>query len=197
MPATLKKIAYEDSGAVLRLSLDLGTARPLTLRILAEDGDTDTVTALSPGRELSDATLAALRAAADRYEAHLRALRALAYTDHSARALTRKLREKGSPPAAAQAAVDAMLARGYIREDEQAYRLAVARANRKCHGPRRVLATLLEKGYPPDTARAAIRRAVEEGEIDFPALAARLVEEKLGADPDREEKRKLLYKHGF
>ena len=47
------------------------------------------------------------------------------------------------------------------------------------------------------TRRAAIRRAEEEGEIDFPAIAASLVADKLGEEYDEEEKRRLLYKHGF
>ena len=121
----------------------------------------------------------------------------LAYSDNSEKALARKLRARGVTEEAAAAAVREMRERGYIREDEQAYRLVLSEANGKLRGPRRILAVLVAKGYAVGTVRAAIRRAEEEGEVDFEELAARVISRRLGDGAGEEEKKKLLWKQGF
>lgn len=194
MQATLKSIRYADGG------------NAVCLRVQAEDDiclyritarDYEALGTPAAGTPLDGDALAALDEAAGTYAARTRALRMLAYGDNSEKGLLRKLRARGTDPDAAAAAVREMRERGYIREDEQAYRLVLREANTKLRGPRRILAELVQKGYSPETARKAIARAEAEGEVDFDEIAARLIEQKLGPDPDREEEAALLWKQGF
>lgn len=198
MPPILDKIRYSESGSLLYLTVrregDVGV-RAHTYRV-----SPDRYRSLGEppvGAPLDDAQLTALAEADEIVEATARALRLLSYGDNSANALLRKLRDRGVKREAAETAVATMLSRGYIREDEQLARLVTTYANAKLWGRRRILAALASKGYTPDAIRAAITRAEETGEIDFAALAEALIEDRLGQSPSREEKKKLLWKHGF
>lgn len=198
MPPILDKIRTAESGTLLYLTVkqegDIG-ARAHTYRL-----SLDRYRSLGEppvGTPLDDDQIATLAEADEIVEATARALRLLSYGDNSANALLRKLRDRGVKREAAEAAVATMLSRGYIREDAQLDRLVSTYANAKHWGRRRILAALAAKGYAPDAVRAAITRAEEAGEIDFAALAATLVEEQLGTAATREEKKKLLWKHGF
>lgn len=193
-------------GEILRISLPRENGR---LSLLVADGegsaypyalgaeDYRTLGEPSVGDILSEEDCAQLLALAREGEAVERAVKILSFGDHSARALCRKLRERGFDRQTAEAAVAHMIARGYIREEEQAYRMATALANRKCWGRRRILAYLAGKGYEVATVRAAIAAAEAEGDIDFDALRARLLSEKCTEDATEEECRALLYKQGF
>lgn len=195
MLPTLSAVAYEENGTVLRFSVDSGEKRPVIYRALLHYAPA--LEALTEDTLLDRDTLAALEEANAHYTATVRALRLLAAGDQSALGLARKLRERGVEKELAVSVAADMKAKGYIREGRQAYRLAVTRANIKLWGRRRITADLISKGYPAATVRAAIIKAEEDGEIDFSALALRLCEEKLGENPDRDEKKKLLWKHGF
>ena len=124
------------------------------------------------------------------------ALRILSFGDNNQAALTQKLRRRGFSAAAAEKAVEAMQRRGYINEEEQVYRLAVAYANRKLWGPRKILPALLAKGYAQADIKKALCRATESGEIDFEALRQVLLEKKL-TEKDPQTARALLYRNGF
>lgn len=195
MSPTLQKIAYEENGTVLRLSVDTGDRYPTTYRALLYHAPA--LETLSEDTLLDKETLATLEEANAHYAATVRALRLLAAGDQSVAHLARKLRERGVERALSARVAADMKEQGYIREGRQAYRLAILRANTKLWGRRRITADLVNRGYPVATVRAAILKAEEEGEIDFAALAHRLCEEKLGENPDRDEKKKLLWKHGF
>lgn len=195
MSPTLLKTAYEENGTVLRLSVDTGGKYPTTYRALLYHAPA--LETLTEDTVLDSAMLATLEEANAHYAATVRALRLLAAGDQSALGLARKLRERGVDKALATTVAADMKEQGYIREGRQAYRLAVIRANAKLWGRRRITADLVAKGYPAATVRLAIAKAEEDGEIDFAALSHRLCEEKLGENPDRDEKRKLLWKHGF
>lgn len=194
MKATLKSIRFAENGSTvcLRVQTEEGIC---PYRITARDYEA--LGTPDAGTPLDDGALAAIGEAAGTCAARTRALRMLAYGDNSEKGLLRKLRARGTDPDAAAAAVREMRDRGYIREDEQAYRLVLREAKNKLRGPRRILAELVSRGYSAATARAAISRAEEEGEVDFDEIAARLVEQKLGPDPGREEEAALLWKQGF
>ncbi len=209
--AILMQTRSENGARILRVSLPHEDGS-ITLRItpLDEEGEPlppvrytlsgakyRALSAPAAGTHLSPEAFSLLEEAAAEEAATRRAVRLLSFGDQSPRALTRKLRERGIEREAAEGAVARMIARGYIREDEQAYRLAVTAANRKQWGSRRILAYLVNKGYSPDTVRAAIRRAEDEGEIDFAAIRETLLSEKLPENATADDRRKLLYKHGF
>lgn len=191
---------------VLRISPpDEGGTRRLTLRCEGEGGEgrhTLRVSAeafaslgdLSAGDMLDSATVEELSALEGQLAATERAVRVLSAGDNSRRMLYRKLRAKGYGHEAAEAAVKEMVSRGYLREDEAAYRYAVRVANGKCFGRRRVIRALLTRGYSAAVAEAAVGQAEADGEIDFPALRRELLSR---ADGDEEHARALLYKHGF
>ncbi len=206
------KTANEPTAArVLRVSLPREDGR-ITLHIAPLDeegnsGKTETYTlsgaryrilgAPIRGALLSGEAFALLSSAATEEAAVGRAVRLLSFGDQSPRALERKLRERGFGREESEAAVARMIARGYIREDEQAYRLAVRAATGKLWGARRILAYLVGRGYTANAVRAAIAAAEEAGDIDFEEIRKTLLSEKLPPDATGEDRRKLLYKHGF
>ncbi len=149
---------------------------------------------LSAGDTLDTDTVEELAALEGHLAAAERAVRVLAAGDNSRLMLYRKLRAKGYGREAAEAAVTEMVSRGYLREDEAAYRYAVRVANGKLFGRRRVIGALLTRGYSVAVAERAVGQAVSDGEIDFPTLRRELL---LRADGDEERSRALLYKHGF
>ncbi len=123
----------------------------------------------------------------------------LAYGDNSAAALLQKLRRAGYTEAESTRAVSEMLQKGYLKEREQAYRFAVLSVRSRYYGPRRILAALVQKGYPAALSRAAIAEAVADGEIDFSAAAAALLEKKYGRPEDvpAQLRKKTLYQYGY
>lgn len=197
MPGEILSLAFSEGGGVrvtVKSAALPGRARGafrLTAEEYAELGS-------PPARAmLSDDGMAFLSACEERRAAYERAVRILACGDNSAMGLYRKLRARGCPKSAAEAAVQEVMARGYLREEEQAYRIAVREANGKCRGPRRILAALSEKGYPAALCRRVLARAEACGDIDFAALRARLLSEKLPADAPPEKKWALLRQSGF
>lgn len=149
------------------------------------------------GDYVDDEMLTAMAEAEGQMQATEKAVSLLSYGDNSCRGLYRKLRRRGYDSAAAEAAVGRMLQKGYIREEEQARRLAIACATRKLWGRRRIVAYLGEKGYDTALARRVIREAEAEGEIDFTETAKELIDKKLSEDAPAEERRKLLYRYGY
>ena len=150
------------------------------------------------GDALDDETLSALGEAEGEIRARAKAESLLAYGDNSANGLCRKLRQRGYSQENAEAAVALMLQKGYIREEEQVYRLVLAAANRKYWGPRRIVADLAHKGYPAALVRRVIATAEADGEIDFHESAARLLEKKCkGEQPDPLTRKRVLYQYGY
>ena len=197
MSCVLVRLQFGQTGD-LRLTVeeeDFPHPRRRTLYI-----DEETYAAIgSPiaGAFLEDDVLSYITEAEGRLKAKERAARILAYAPCSAGALVKKLRAKGYDLETAEAAVAYMMKKGYLNEEEQAYRLAVLAVGGKYWGRRRVIAYLRSKGYPASVCAVAIARAEEEGEIDFAAAKARLLEKYLGEDAAPEEKRALLYKYGY
>jgi len=149
---------------------------------------------LTVGVELGPAMLDRLRALADIEAAQRAALRALARRAHARRDLERRLVRKQHPPAAVDAALERLAARGLLDDRRFAERYAALRAVRG-RGPARVVRDLLAQGVERRTAEEAVRQALDEEGID-PGLEARAVAVKragqLGGLPVPVRKRRLL-----
>jgi SOS response regulatory protein OraA/RecX len=152
---------------------------------------------LTAGDALTEQDYLRLSAEHEKREAYRAAMRVLELASPSKKALLSKLLHKGFSRDAAAFAVSRMSELGYIRETEQARRLAASLVRRNLWGPRRVYAALCEKGYSGSDAREAVEAAEASGEIDFAearrALLAR--EAKKGAPP--EKLRATLYRYGY
>lgn len=199
MPGRVLRVFAPDIHGHLRLTAEIedfagNTRRTFRIR----EGRYAALGAPAQGDFLDDETLAALAEAEGEIRARAKAESLLSYGDNSANGLCRKLRQRGYSQENAEAAVAEMLQKGYIREEEQAYRLAVIAANRKCWGPRRIVADLAHKGYPAPLVRRVIAQAEAEGEIDFRASAVRLLEKKYkGEMPDPLTRKRVLYQYGY
>ena len=149
---------------------------------------------LTVGVELWPAMLDRLRALADIEAAQRAALRALARRAHARRDLERRLVRKQHPPAAVDAALERLAARGLLDDRRFAERYATLRAVRG-RGPARLVRDLLAQGVERRTAEEAVRQALDEEGID-PGLEARAVAVKragqLGGLPVPVRKRRLL-----
>ena len=149
---------------------------------------------LRVGDALSPAVLARLRELADVEGAERAALRALARRAHARCDLERKLVKKQHPPAAVDAALARLVARGLLDDRRFAEQYAAVRAARG-RGPVRLVKDLLSQGVERRIAEDAVRRALDEEGID-PAIEARAVAVKrarqLGDLPGPVRKRRLL-----
>lgn len=198
MPGQVISVSSPDIAGRLRLTVreehfEGDTRR--TYRLSEEDYEA--LGAPVPGAALTDEELDFLRECEGKIGATAKAVELLSYGDNSANGLCRKLRNHGYTRQAAEDAVARMIGKGYLNEPEQARHYAVTAANRKHWGRRRIAAGLAAKGYNLTTVFAAIDAAEQDGEIDFRALAAELVQETLGENPEPTERRKLLQKYGF
>ena len=168
-------------------SVDLTISTSLWERVGAPQiGDRIGVTLLSELKHASDYRLAC-RAA----------LRILENGDNNARTLRDKLRRKGISREIAEEAVEKMVALGYIREGEQARRLAAGYARRNLWGPRRIVSALLAKGYSKTDADAAVREIADAGEIVFASVRATLIARCRARGMEPEKIRATLYRYGF
>ncbi len=179
---------------------------PFLLTLVGEDGEEE-VCRLSRGEYeavgsplagtlLNEETEERIKSYSEAHAATSAALRILSFGDNNQKTLSQKLKKRGFSEEATQTAIEAMQTRGYIDEKDQVYRLCVSAANRKLWGPRKILLTLLGKGYAANDVKEAIARAVAAGEIDFTATKRALLEKK-GAEDDPQKIRALLYRYGF
>lgn len=178
---------------------------PILLTLLGEDGETETclltksdyekLGAPAVGEELDPAGEETLAALCEGHRAVFAALRILAFGDNNRRTLLQKLRQRGFSGEAAEEAVSRMVARGYIREQEQAERMAARLAGEKLYGPRRVMAELCAHGFERETAEAALSALRARGEIDFAESRVRLLRKK--NPPDAAHAKALLYRYGY
>ena len=149
------------------------------------------------GDPLSDTAISELTYASDYRLACRHALRFLESGDNNARTLRDKLIRKGVSREIAVEAVEKMVSLGYIREAEQARRLAVGYARRNLWGPRKIVSALTAKGYSRMDAENAVRDAAAEGEIDFNEVRATLIKRSRSRGLDPEKIRAALWRYGF
>lgn len=131
------------------------------------------------------------------YRARKQALSYLSLADNSERNLTLKLIRKGFDREISSRVAAQMVALGYVNEQRQLERLILSEANNNLRGPMKILPKLVGKGYSADSVKSAMRALTDSGELDFSANAKRLLLKHGSEDLPREEKRALLYKHGY
>ena len=139
----------------LTVALDAGGERRLTVPASLYER----IGSPGVGAVLSDTALSELSFEAEYLYACRSAIRILEYGDNNARTLRDKLARKGVSREAAQAAVEKMVSLGYIREGEQARRLAVGYARRNLWGERKIVSALTAKGYSRADAETAVGRS--------------------------------------
>ena len=149
------------------------------------------------GTSLSDTVLPELLHASEYRLACRHAIRILEYGDNNARTLRDKLIRKGVSREIAAEAVEKMVSLGYIREGEQARRLAVGYARRNLWGEKKIVSALIAKGYSRPDADAAVRDAVDGGEIDFGEIKKTLIKRCRSRGLPDEKIRATLWRYGF
>ena len=149
------------------------------------------------GTSLSDTVLPELVRASEYRLACRHAIRILEYGDNNARTLRDKLIRKGVSREIAAETVERMVSLGYIREGEQARRLAVGYARRNLWGERKIVSALIAKGYSRPDADAAVRDAVDGGEIDFGEIKKTLSKRCRSRGLPDEKIRATLWRYGF
>ena len=149
------------------------------------------------GDPLPDAAVSELTYASEYRLACRHALRILEYGDNNARTLRDKLVRKGISREVAGEAVEKMVSLGYIREGEQARRLAVGYARRNLWGPRKIVSALSAQGYSTEDAERAVRDSEEAGEIDFREVRETLIKRCRSRGLAPEKIRAALWRYGF
>ena len=193
-------------GGFSLLSVTPCGADAYTLRLRGREGavshtvlrqDYEEIGEPAAGDALTEERVAEIQDCHRRYLAIERALRILEAGENSRRQLRQKLVLRGVDREHAAFAVEYLFTRGYLKEREQAYRLAVSDSRYKLWGREKILLHLLSRGYAREDILLAIDAAEEDGEIDLSATFERLAEKKLGENPTKQDLAALRYKYGY
>ncbi len=149
------------------------------------------------GAELDERQMSAIRYTDELLRAKKKALSILAYADNNRRNLSNKLYRAGFCREIVAQVCDEMVSLGYVDELRQLERVILSEANSKLRGPKKIIPSLVAKGFSSSDVTSVMRRLVDSGEIDFSANADLLLRKKLHDPSDVEEKKKLLYKNGY
>ncbi len=141
--------------------------------------------------------LSVLKSSDEMYRARKKALSILSYGDNSERMLEYKLCNAKISRTAAQKVVREMVSLGYINNERQLDRAIISLVKLSNLGRIKIISKLSAKGYSRSETEARIDELLYNGEIDFEAAKARLIEKKLPPNADGEEIKKLLFKNGF
>ncbi len=115
----------------------------------------------------------------------------LGYGACSEKALRIKLVSKGFDKKCAAEAVEELVAKGLLRAEDDAARVAQKMAE-KLWGKKRIMSALYEKGYSSDAVAAAIE-GLEDAEVDFVGNCRALIEKRYPRFPeDARERLKML-----
>lgn len=194
----MKKVVYirsTKSEAIYRVGVvdtDSGESTDCTVNVRRHTE----LSALSVGDMLDASAEEMLLLADEEHRAYKRALSFLSYADNNERTLKRKLTMHGIRADVAEDVCREMVALGYVDDRRQLSRLIVSEAE-KLYGPAKILARLVAKGYNSCDVKAVMRDLCDLGEIDFSALAKRLVDKKYPDGATVDERRAILYKHGY
>lgn len=151
---------------------------------------------LRVGDSLDGELCSLLKLSDEEYRARKKTLSLLSFSDNNERTLKRKLTAHGISRAVADQVSEEMVSLGYINELRQLERLVLSDAA-KLYGPSKIYARLVSKGYSPSDVKQVILSLSESGEVDFKSYARRLIDKKYPDGPTDEERRALLYKHGY
>ncbi len=125
-----------------------------------------------------------------------KALNILAFGDNSRKQLVMKLVRAGAKRNLASDIADEMKSLGYINEERQLEHLIEDEVNLKLNAPRKFIPKLAAKGYSADLIKMVADKLISENTISYDAARSKLLC-KLGDDADKDEVKKILYKHGF
>ncbi len=149
------------------------------------------------GEEIDEYTLERIKSEDEYYSAKKKALSLLSYSDNNERALVRKLCLKGIGKSTAEEVAREMVNLGYINEERQLERIILNEVNRKLYGPKKIISSLMSKGYSPGKVKEVMTALIKSREIDFDKAADTLVEKKLGGEYTAEQRAALLYRYGY
>ena len=149
------------------------------------------------GDTIDDDAMQTLRRADEYYRGKRAALSILSYGDNNAKTLHQKLCMRSISDETAEEIVHEMISLGYINESRQLERLILEDMNRKLLGPKKVIHSLLSKGYSLADIKEAYEALSRSGEIDINKNKERVIEKHLGDDRDPEQLRRLLFKYGY
>ncbi len=176
--------------------LCLGEGDTVDEKLTLSRAEYESVGSPAVGTCLSGETLARIRRLASRRAALATALHILECGDTSRARLREKLIAKGHPGEAADAAVEAVTARGYIDEGRLASR-QVALCAKKGWGRRRILAYLAARGIPASLVSDAIREAEASGEVDFAAMRRAFIDARRARGMSDAAIQRALWQAGF
>ena len=153
---------------------------------------------LFKGDTIDEVAFSEIEAAHTLRRAVYKAADLLAAGDYSSARLAKKLTEKGFDRETAEAAAKYMEERGYIREAEQAERLARYLAETKLRGKKRIYAELMQKGYGKFAVRHAISTISDEEFYEYLCQHIKKKYKTPAADRKETEKRvAALMRQGF
>ena len=186
----VKSIKKANVKGYLKLEIDTGEGVEW---FLLSDGQYDALGRPTPCEEISDEDFRIASDGDEYNRAKKKALNILSFGDNSERELLAKLSRAGFSRTVRDRVLSEMKALGYVDEERQLTRLIEALANEKLSGPKKILASLVGKGYAPEKVKSVMRRLEIEKKIDFTASKEKL----LRGIEDSDERRKILYKRGF
>ena len=183
-----------DDGIKIVLSIVKDEKRYKKSLTITED-DYSAIGSPSVDEQLSESAYKALKRRTKKTGAIDDSLRILSFGDNNRASLKRKLTARGYDSSSIDAAIEKMCELGYINEPDQAYRYVISLANNKKIGPKRIYPYLISRGYKKEDIDNALRKAIDDKEIDFSKIKSSLI---LKYRPENEEEEKaLLFRHGF
>ena len=141
---------------------------------------------LYSGKELSDAEMESLRAAASQMSAKMRAVRIVSASSVTKRDLEQRLVHKGEDPEQAKKAVQWMSDLSLL-DDAEVARQVVRRCVSRGYGPARAKQMLYEKKVP--------KQYWEEALAEYPDMEEQIADflrSKLGTDPDEKDMKRAI-----
>jgi regulatory protein len=134
-------------------------------------------------------------------EVYAKAVELLARREHSAQELARKLCTRGCDPVLIESVL-ARLEAERLQSDARYTEVYLRQRSEKGYGPQRIRAELQERGVDERLINEAMRRAEDEGEVDWFERAATVYARKFGGRPvedlkDRAKRQRFLQYRGF
>jgi regulatory protein len=134
-------------------------------------------------------------------EVYATAVGLLARREHSVRELTVKLGARGVSAVMAAAVINRLIAER-LQSDERFAEVYLRQRSDKGYGPLRISAELRERGIADHLVAAQLRRAEEQGEIDWFERAAAAYAKKYGEWPvadirERAKRMRFMQYRGF
>jgi regulatory protein len=150
---------------------------------------------LRVGEELTEARSEALQREAAALGTYDRAINMLAFQARSSRDLRRRLVQKGEDPAYVDAALERLLAAGFLDDAQFARQLARSKLLGSGASKRRLQQELFKRGVERGTADEAIAEVIADEDVDEDAVVREVAAKKLRSlqKDDEPTRRRKLY----